>query len=114
MVGKINLDAVVRRVDSTTTRIENSWDFPITIVAREDVIVEADGVEELLRFDSLQGTLEDLRAWKRAGRFNIFWGESAGRIDSIVLTRDFHKGAGIPVGTVVEARGLVVPQACRH
>ena len=111
MVGKLDLGAVVRRVDAATARIENEWDVPITLVAREDVVVEADGVAELLRFASLQRTLEDLRAWERAGRIAPFWGESPGRIDSIVLTPDFHKGAGIPVGTVVDARGFVVPQA---
>ena len=79
MVGKISLDAVVRRVDSATARIENSFGFPITLVAREDVVVEADGVEERLRFASLQGTLEDLRALERAGRIGTLGGKSAGR-----------------------------------
>ena len=111
MVGKLHLDSVLRRVDSATARVENRFGIPITLVAREDVVVEADGVEELLRFASLQGTLEDLRAWESTGRIGPFWGEGSGCIRSIVLTPDFHKGAGIPVGTVVDARGFVVPQA---
>jgi tRNA-splicing ligase RtcB len=111
MVGKLHLDTVVRRLDSATARVENPFGIPITLVAREDVVVEADGVEELLRFASLQGTLEDLRSWEASGRIAPFWGGCTGSIQSIVLTPDFHKGAGIPVGTVVDARGFVVPQA---
>jgi len=111
MVGKLHLDKVLRRVDTATARVENSFGIPITLVAREDVVVEADGVEELLKFASLQGTLEDLRSWETSGRIAPFWGECSGCIQSIVLTPDFHKGAGIPVGTVVDARGFVVPQA---
>ncbi|WP_438035688.1 RtcB family protein [Sorangium sp. So ce204] len=111
MVGKLHLDAVVRRLDGATARIENPFGIPITLVAREDVVVEADGIEELLRFASLEGTLRDLQAWEKAGRIAPFWGGTAGEIRSIVLTPDFHKGAGIPVGTVVDARGFVVPQA---
>lgn len=111
MVGKLHLDAVLRRLDGATARIDNPSGIPITLVAREDVVVEADGVEELLRFASLQGTLEDLHSWEKAGRIAPFWGGCPGRIQSIVLTPDFHKGAGIPVGTVVDARGFVVPQA---
>ncbi|MBK7997119.1 MAG: RtcB family protein [Blastocatellia bacterium] len=30
---------------------------------------------------------------------------------SFILTPDFHKGSGIPVGTVVDAQGFVIPQA---
>lgn len=111
MVGNRHLDARVRRIDSATARVDNSFGIPITLVAREDVVVEADGVTELLRFASLQGSLEDLSSWEKQGRIAPFWGGPAGHIDSIVLTPDFHKGAGIPVGTVVDARGFVVPQA---
>ncbi|MFO0589323.1 MAG: RtcB family protein [Polyangiaceae bacterium] len=80
-------------------------------MAREDVAVESEGLDELLRFASLQGTLQDLLSWEKQGRIPPFWGGSAGHIESIVLTPDFHKGAGIPVGTVADARGFIVPQA---
>lgn len=111
MVGKKLLDALVHRVDGATARIENTLGIPITLVAREDVSVEADGVAELLRFASLQTSLEEIYLREKAGTIAPFWGERGGHIDSIVLTPDFHKGAGIPVGTVVDARGFVVPQA---
>ncbi|MEZ4301807.1 MAG: RtcB family protein [Polyangiaceae bacterium] len=111
MVGKLHLDSVVHRVDGARSRVENPHRIPITLVARADVAVESDGVAELLKFASLQGTLDDLHAWESAGKIPPFWGGTPGKIDSIVLTPDFHKGAGIPVGTVVDARGFVVPQA---
>ena len=111
MVGKQHFDARVRRINGATSHIDNDFGIPITLVAREDVVVEADGVTELLEFASLQRTLEDISSREKAGTIDPFWGGSAGHIESIVLTPDFHKGAGIPVGTVVDARGFVVPQA---
>ena len=32
-------------------------------------------------------------------------------VERVAVTPDFHKGAGIPVGTVLATRGFVVPQA---
>ncbi len=60
MVGKLHLDAVVRRLDGATARIDNPFGIPITLVARKMSSIEADGIEELLRFASLEGTLRDL------------------------------------------------------
>jgi tRNA-splicing ligase RtcB len=39
-----------------------------------------------------------------------FFGEEA-KINRVVLTPDFHKGSGVPIGTVVEAKGFVIPKA---
>jgi tRNA-splicing ligase RtcB (3'-phosphate/5'-hydroxy nucleic acid ligase) len=105
------LDAVVRRIDDTRATVHNRFDLPITLFARPDVRVEPDGIDQLLEFASLAETLALLHAWERGGRIAPFWGGEPGRIDSIVLTPDFHRGSGIPVGTVVDARGFVVPAA---
>ncbi|HEV7558770.1 MAG TPA: RtcB family protein, partial [Kofleriaceae bacterium] len=48
---------------------------------------------------------------QRAGKIAAFWGDDVGRLERVVLTPDFHRGGGIPVGTVGQARGFVVPQA---
>ena len=32
-------------------------------------------------------------------------------IERVAVTPDFHKGAGIPIGTVLRSRGVVFPQA---
>jgi tRNA-splicing ligase RtcB len=105
------LDSVVRRVDGTRSSIDNPHGVPITLLARPDVRVEPEGIEQLLEFASLAGTLDGLHALQRAGRIDPFWGDDPGRIASIVLTPDFHRGSGIPVGTVVDARGFVIPRA---
>jgi tRNA-splicing ligase RtcB (3'-phosphate/5'-hydroxy nucleic acid ligase) len=101
----------VRRLDQARAAIDNPYDIPITLIAGEGVSIEAEGLDELLRFASLEGTLRQLGEAERRGQIAPFWGGEPGRIDSIVLTPDFHKGSGIPVGTVVDARGFVVPRA---
>ena len=76
----------------------------IRLFANESVSLEADAFEQLFEFTDLVRALEDMRS--RGMPFL----EGAG-IDRMVLTPDFHRGSGIPVGTVIRARGLVIPQA---
>jgi tRNA-splicing ligase RtcB len=101
----------LRRLDATRVAIENPFAVPVTLFAREDVLVEDDAIEQLLGFVALEGTLRELEVAERAGRIAPFWGGGAGRLERVVVTPDFHKGGGIPVGTVADARGFVVPQA---
>ncbi len=101
----------VERIDGTRAIVHNRFDLPITLFARPDVRVEAEGIDQILEFASLAETLALLHEWERGGRIAPFWGGEAGRIASIVLTPDFHRGAGIPVGTVIDARGFVIPGA---
>ncbi|TKC92111.1 RtcB family protein [Polyangium fumosum] len=110
-MGNLRLDAVVRREDNALARIESRFGVPIKLIARPDVSVEAEGIAELLEFVSLQDTLLSLWEEERKGRITPFWGEGPGRLAAVVLTPDFHKGSGIPVGTVADARGFVVPRA---
>jgi tRNA-splicing ligase RtcB len=110
-MGNLRLDTVMRREDGALTRIHNECHVPITLIARPDVPVEAEGIAQLLDFVSLQGTLDALWDAEKKGRIAPFWGDAPGRLAAVVLTPDFHKGSGIPVGTVVDARGFVVPRA---
>jgi tRNA-splicing ligase RtcB len=98
----------LRRVDGARAVIDHPFDFPITLFAGPDVHVEADGIAQLLSVASIEGTLRELSA--RAPHAPFF-GDVEGRIAAIVLTPDFHRGAGIPVGTVIDARGFVIPGA---
>ncbi len=59
---------------------------------------------ELHRMTGLEKTLEKLAA-------KGFFQEEGQRIEKIVLTPDFHKGSGIPIGTVMMTKGFAVPQA---
>ncbi len=61
--------------------------------------------EELYQMTALEETLERLAAVPG------FFREGGQRIEKIILTPDFHKGAGIPIGTVMMTKGFAVPQA---
>ncbi|APR87784.1 RtcB-like protein [Minicystis rosea] len=101
----------MRRLDGARARIDNPFGIPITLLARPDVVIEPQGIAQLLAFASIAETLDVLWNMQRKGAVAPFWGDSPGRLDSIVITPDFHKGSGIPVGTVADARGFVVPAA---
>ena len=105
------LDALVHRVDETRSTIPNPHGVPVTLYANRDVPIELDAVEQAKDFVALQGTIDDVWAAEQRGAVAPFWGERPGRLEQVVLTPDFHRGGGIPVGTVAAARGFVVPQA---
>ena len=71
----------------------------------EDSVPDKKAMAELYQMTALEETLERLTAAPG------FFPESAPRIEKIILTPDFHKGAGIPIGTVMMTRGFAVPQA---
>ncbi len=106
-----SLPDACRRIDDTRVSITTPHDVPVTLFAGSDVPIEAAAVAELSQFLSLRGTLDTLTHAEREGRIGPFWGDTPGSIERVVLTPDFHKGSGIPVGTVVDARGMVLPRA---
>lgn len=107
-----NLQSLVHRVDDSTSNLPNPYGVPVTLFANRDVPIELEAVEQALGFVSLQGTLDQIWERERAGKTAApFWGDAPGRLARVVLTPDFHRGGGIPVGTVGEAHGFVVPQA---
>lgn len=106
-----NLQSLVERVDETTSNLPNPHGVPITLFANRDVPIELEAVEQALGFVSVQGTIDDIWERQRASTVGPFWGDEPGRLQRVVLTPDFHRGGGIPVGTVGEARGFIVPQA---
>ena len=91
------------RVSSTRLRVKHPYTFAAHLFATEDVPIERRAVDELLRLLEVQRTLETLNAHCQAGM--------EARIEGVALTPDFHKSAGIPVGTVIQANGFVLPQA---
>ena len=106
-----NLDALVHRVDDTRSSIPNPFGVPVTLFANRDVPIELEAVEQALGFVSIAGTLDDIWRHERDGSIAPYWGDAPGALARVVLTPDFHRGGGIPVGTVAEARNFVVPQA---
>ncbi len=77
----------------------------IRLFANANVVFEADAFEQLFEFTDVVRAIDDLRQ-----RAPDFLGPDAG-IERLVLTPDFHRGGGIPVGTVIRARNMVLPQA---
>lgn len=63
--------------------------------------IESAAVDEIVNVLRTADTLE---------RLGAACGTEA-EIDRVVLTPDFHKGAGIPIGTVLRTRGAMIPQA---
>jgi tRNA-splicing ligase RtcB len=107
-----SLDALVRRTDAVSSSILNSFGVPVTLFANRDVPVELEAVEQALAFVSIAETLDQIDRTQRAGKLaHAFWGDRAGQLARVVLTPDFHRGGGIPVGTVAETRDFIVPQA---
>lgn len=91
------------RVDQNHILIKTP-NLDITLFANEDVPFDKAGFEEICNFAKLSETLKELNA-------HGFFGENFARIDKCILTPDFHKGYGIPIGTVFKAENFVVPAA---
>lgn len=71
----------------------------------EGLTPDKNAVAELHQMTELEETLERLSA-----RPGFFCGP-VNQIEKIILTPDFHKGSGIPIGTVMMTKGFAVPQA---
>ncbi len=84
------------RVDDDWLRLPNPYDIPVDICAGADVPIESSAIDEILSVLQTADTLERL-------------GDAA--IERVVLTPDLHKGAGIPIGTVLKTRGALIPKA---
>lgn len=78
---------------------------PNVIFANEDVPVEDAAIEELSSLLELEET---------ASRMYDVMPEAFSQrpgVTRISLSPDFHKGAGIPIGTTMLTRGMVIPQS---
>ena len=92
------------RLDAHRVQIINPNGVDVTLFANADVPVDRRSVAEIVSFTGIARTLDEL------GRVGFF-GPRGARVARMVLTPDFHRGAGIPVGTVVDAQGFVLPRA---
>jgi tRNA-splicing ligase RtcB len=98
-------DSRLQRLDPTRLKVVNDLGIDATLFAGADVPVENAAVNELLSMLRLRETVERFADVSPAS----FDRDPA--IDRVAVTPDFHKAAGIPVGTVLATRGFVVPQA---
>lgn len=86
-------------------RLSIPGEVPAVVFANERVHVGKEAIDELR---SLLGLREAARrAWRAAPA--LFSGEP--EVERVALSPDFHKGAGVPIGTSLLTRGFCVPQA---
>ncbi len=98
-------DPRLSRLDPTRLQVVNDLGIDATLFASDEVPVEPAAVNELLDMLLLQRTVERF-AEKSPDSF-----DQPPAIDRVAVTPDFHKAAGIPVGTVLATTGFVVPAA---
>ncbi len=96
----------VNRISDACCQIKNDLDLDVKFFANDNVFVENDAFEELFDFLDVERAVRDIQA----SEHKDFFGDPAS-ISRVVLTPDFHKGSGVPVGTVVEANNFVIPEA---
>ncbi|TDD72495.1 RtcB family protein [Actinomadura darangshiensis] len=85
--------------------LPNPYGIPVDICAGDDVPLEPAAVTEALTLLDTAATLDRL-AEAAPG-----YDGPAPRITRVALTPDLHKGAGIPIGTVLETEHALLPQA---
>ncbi len=86
--------------------VKNPYDLDVCLIANEGVALERDAFDQLFSFLDVARAVAELHAHDPT-----FFGDAEAGIERVVLTPDFHKGSLVPVGTVVRARHMCVPQA---
>lgn len=94
-----------KRIDENQIEIGNDEGLPITLFARTDVPIEPKAIDEARKLARLTPLVREL---KDAGHLS-----SDAGLEQVALTPDFHRGdgRGIPIGTCLSTRDLVVPKA---
>jgi tRNA-splicing ligase RtcB len=95
----------IKRISEACCSVDNKLGLDIRLFANENVSVDDGAFEELFEFLDVHRAAQEAHAKNK----DFFGGEVG--INRVVLTPDFHKGSGVPVGTVAEIKGFVVPKA---
>jgi len=93
----------MKRRDTNTLTLDAP--FPVTVFANEDVQVEPEAIREL------ESTIQVHETAREMYTKHPDWFDDEPRVEAVAVTPDFHKGAGIPIGTVIRTHGFLVPQA---
>jgi tRNA-splicing ligase RtcB len=99
-------DHRLQRLDDSQLALPNRWDIPVRVFANAQIPLQREAVDELLNVLNIQATVEAIQRTTPD-----FFATAKPRVDRVTLTPDFHKGAGIPIGTVLATSGFAVPQA---
>ena len=100
-------DDRLNRISGCELEFPNRWGIPARVFANKEIPLERAAVDELESVLQIQETVDLLR--HKSPQF--FGPGDDPAVAEVVLTPDFHKGAGIPIGTVLATRGFAVPQA---
>ncbi len=92
------------RTSDTTVAISNGSGFEITLFANKDVEIDRQSVQESENIFGIWQTIDDLNG---VG----FFGDEEAEFQKALFTPDFHKGAGIPIGSVMQTKGFVIPKS---
>jgi tRNA-splicing ligase RtcB (3'-phosphate/5'-hydroxy nucleic acid ligase) len=92
----------MKRIDENRILIDTPQ-MDITLFANEDVYVDNASINEITSFIKIINTISNLK--------NGTFLSSRANLNKLILTPDFHKAAGIPVGTVAETEDIVIPKA---
>lgn len=98
-------DSRLTRLDPNRLQVNNDYGVNAVLFANDQVPVEGAAVTELIEFLDLQQTVE------RVAEVSPDSFDEPPAITQVAVTPDFHKAKGIPVGTVLQTKGFVVPQA---
>ncbi|HAT61081.1 MAG TPA: RtcB family protein [Prevotella sp.] len=90
------------RLDDVRVSVSNPSGLDITLFANKDVPIDRNSLWETQAIASISETISELGS--------DFFGDCGAVLRRAVLTPDFHKGSGIPVGTVLDAKGFVIPK----
>lgn len=80
-------------------------EIPVSFFIHNDVKIEKNALEELERLLTIEQHIERL---KQADPHFL---DRNAKLREVAITPDFHKGAGIPIGTTMFTEGFVIPQA---
>ncbi len=105
MTSHRKTDYRLRRLDANRLELPNDRGIPVRIFANDGVPIERAAVDELLGLLELQETI----ARMLSAAPELFDGDAG--VEAMSLSSDFHRGAGIPIGTTLKTRGVAVPQA---
>ena len=98
-------DDRLQRLNENEYRVANSFGVDTVVFANDDVPIESVAINELIGLLELRRTIDRI-----ADADKTFFGTPP-ELCRIAVTPDFHKAAGVPVGTTMATRGFVVPAA---
>ena len=93
----------VNRLDPNRIEIKNKNGRHAILFANDDVYIDSASINEVTSFLDMLDYIETTK-----GKMPY---DTDPSVDGVILTPDFHRGAGIPVGTVFQSNGFLLPKA---